>query len=512
MLAAHRSVSIRVALAVVALVLVPSIGGTQARRELRVGLTAVPTAVDPSTAIEGPAAIVARHVFDTLVQYRELSTDIEPALATRWSVSPDGLAWTFTLRDNVRFHDGTPMTATDVVASFDRLLHPADAQTAAAGALLRGTPGVLKEARAPDPRSVQLILVQPYAALLTVLANPVFGVVRATTGPDGASRLVGTGAYQVVDASAGRLAIEVVPGHWSGVPRAARIVFLQVPSDDVAEAQLDARELDVWFPSTPPRRQEGALSLPGLHVGYLAMQTEREPFTRKPVRRAVAAALDPAQLAAALGRAAVPLQSVLPPGVWARREGPPIIGGTPDAVKKLLAEGGLPRGAGIKMLVPATGDLPKVGDAIQGMLGAVGLPVSPRVLSVDDARTALQSGDYDIALTEGAVVGGDPHLFLYPLSTSESASKGPRARNFSYYRNARLDDVLVRASQLSFRPERLRLYQRAQAMLAEDLPWIPLYATLNWALVRPDVRGLRLHPSGVPRLHNVVVDTAGAVR
>jgi len=104
------------------------------------------------------------------------------------------------------------------------------------------------------------------------------------------------------------------------------------------------------------------------------------------------------------------------------------------------------------------------------------------------------------------VVGGDPHLFLFPLSTSEAASKGPRTLNYSFYRNPRLDDVLVRASQLSFRPERARLYQRAQALLADDLPWLPIYVRLVWGVARPEVRNLRLHPTGVHRLHAVSLE------
>jgi ABC-type transport system substrate-binding protein len=111
-----------------------------------------------------------------------------------------------------------------------------------------------------------------------------------------------------------------------------------------------------------------------------------------------------------------------------------------------------------------------------------------------------------MALLEAGVEAGDPHLLLYPLSTSEGAVKGPQASNLSFYRNKRLDDLLIRASQLSFRPERLRLYVRAQAMLAEELPWIPLYVRLHWAVARPEVRNLRLHPSGNPRLDRVTLD------
>ena len=81
--------------------------------------------------------------------------------------------------------------------------------------------------------------------------------------------------------------------------------------------------------------------------------------------------------------------------------------------------------------------------------------------------------------------------------------KGPGAVNYSFYRNTRLDDLLIRASQLSFRPERDRLYLRAQAILAEDMPWLPIYTRLHWVVARPEVKGLRLHPSGSPRLDRV---------
>jgi ABC-type transport system substrate-binding protein len=111
-------------------------------------------------------------------------------------------------------------------------------------------------------------------------------------------------------------------------------------------------------------------------------------------------------------------------------------------------------------------------------------------------------------LSEAVVTGGDPHFLLYPLSTSEGAEKGPRATNLSFYRSPRVDDVLIRASQLSSRSERQRLYQRAQAMLADDMPWIPLYVRLVWAVPRPEVRGLRLHPSGLHRLSTVWLEPA----
>jgi peptide/nickel transport system substrate-binding protein len=480
----------------------------QTRKELRVGVAGVPATLDPAPALDGAVPLIARQVFDTLVAYREGSTEVEPALATRWAVSRDGLVWTFSLREGVRFHDGGMLTATEVAAAMTRVLK-ADPPSPAWAALLRGVPGVIKEVRARDARTVQLILHQPYAPLLTVLAHPALSVARASSPVDGAVRLSGTGPYRVVDASPGRMALEAVAAHWAGPPRAERIVFLEVATDENAEAEMDARALDIWFPAGPPRRSERALSTPGLRVGYLAFQTEKEPFTRRPLRQAVAAALDPAVLAVALERAAVPLQSFLPPGVWARREGGPVLGGTRDQVKALLREGNWPKGATPAMVASSDVEIvnvPKLAEAIGIMLGAADIPVRIKLEPTEATRTAHQQGTHELALSESAVLGGDPHLLLFPLSTSEGARPGALARNFSFYRNPRLDDVLIRASQLSSRVERARLYGRAQALLAEDMPWIPLYVRLVWALTRPEVRNLRLHPTGFHRLNVVALE------
>ena len=88
---------------------------------LRVGLPSIPSSLDPATALHGPLCVIARQIFDTLVQYRVGNSDIEPGLAAQWSVSRDGLTWTFRLREGVRFHDGTMLTAQHVVASLERL-------------------------------------------------------------------------------------------------------------------------------------------------------------------------------------------------------------------------------------------------------------------------------------------------------------------------------------------------------------------------------------------------------
>ena len=125
---------------------------------LRVGLPSIPVALDPATAMDGSVPFISRQAFDTIVQYREGSSDIEPGLALTWTVSRDGLSWTFRLRDGVRFHDGTPLTSRQVAESLDRIVVPnhamAPSPNPAGPRLLRGSPGVVKEILTPDARSV----------------------------------------------------------------------------------------------------------------------------------------------------------------------------------------------------------------------------------------------------------------------------------------------------------------------------------------------------------------------
>jgi peptide/nickel transport system substrate-binding protein len=484
---------------------------------LRVGLPVLPPSLDPASALDGPVPFLARQVFDTLLRYTDGGSDVEPALAAQWSVSRDGLIWTLRLREGVRFHDGTPLTSQHVADSLERLIRPghpnAPAVNAAAPRLLRGVPGVVKEIRVPDGRTVQIALVQPYAPLLAVLAHPALSIVLPSPPGEGKAPFQGTGPFAIAEITPERIVLEARPGHWAGGPRVGRLVFTAAPDASQAAAALDAQALDLFFPAGAPTRQSGAVSVPGWRMGYLALQAEREPFSRVKVRRAVAAAIDPASISLAVGAAAVPLQGFVPSSVWARRDGAVILEGSPERAKKLLAESGFRR-SNPPMLLVVDGDkrteMVRAAEAIRASLATADFAVALRPESIEAAHTLLRAGEYAMALVEAQAEAGDPHFLLYPLSTAEGAVKGPGASNFSFYRNPRLDDLLVRASQLSFKPERQKLYIRAQAMLAEDLPWIPIYVRLHWVVARPEVRNLRLHASGNHRLDRVTLEAPAA--
>ena len=249
------------ALIMVATVVVPCSAAAQGV-PLRVGLWSIPTVLDPATALEGPVPLIARQVFDTLLQYRDGSSDVEPGLATSWSVSRDGLSWTFRLRDGVRFHDGTPLTSRQVAESLDRIVVPSHALAPSPNPggvrLLRGSPGVVKEILTPDSRTLQINLLLPYAPILSVLAHPVFSIVHAGTG---AARWIGTGAYSVSEMSPGRILLDANLSYWAAPPKTARIQFLEAGDAARAEADVEARNLDILIPPSAPSRMHGALSV-----------------------------------------------------------------------------------------------------------------------------------------------------------------------------------------------------------------------------------------------------------
>src|SRR5262245_1731417 len=315
----RAAMSVRVcALALVMFVVAaPGVAGAQSAL-LRVGLPAIPTALDPATALDGSIPFIARQVFDTLVQYREGSSDIEPGLASSWSVSRDGLSWTFRLREGVRFHDGTPLTSREAAESLDRIIVPnhalAPSPNVAGPRLLRGSPGVVKEILTPDPRTLQINLLLPYAPLLTVLAHPVFSVVHAGTGP---ARWVGTGAYAMNELTGGRIILEANPSYWGAAPRTSRIQLTEVSEGGRGEAEVEARNLDILILVGAPSRMQGALSVASWRIGYLAIQNEREPFKRRKVRRAIATALVPSAITGAVEPLALSLGLFVPQTMWA---------------------------------------------------------------------------------------------------------------------------------------------------------------------------------------------------
>jgi ABC-type transport system substrate-binding protein len=495
----------------VAAVIAAMAAGTNvlAASDLRVGVPRLPVAVEPMTAVTPTDLMLVRLVFEGLVAVGD-SGEIEPALASGWTVSRDGLSWTFRLREDLHLSTGAAVSADDVVTALSLRLgaeEPPDPVPAWVRPF-RGPGRVVQEVRRGDSRgSIQIQLSQPYAPLLAVLAHPALAVAVPTKEAGGAP--VGTGPFRIVESKPGGLVLEAVPGSRRIPPRAERLVFGEVADESAALAALaPGGSTDVWIPSAAPSASPAGLQVlsgPSWQLGLLAFRTDQGLFRQKVARQAAALGLDPGPVQAALGKNARPLTGYLPPGAWAARDVPRPF--DPGRARRLFAQLGAVDPA-LTLLVP---DLPggpdaaRLAEALRASLEAVGFRPRVRVEPADAALAAMRRGEAELGVISAELPLDDPHVLLRPLLASDATAAG-NATNLAFFRSPLVDGMLGRASQLGFRPERLRLYQRLQTYLAEEVPYVPLYVRLQWLVARADVRGLRPEPSGLHRLERAWVE------
>jgi ABC-type transport system substrate-binding protein len=220
----------------------------------------------------------------------------------------------------------------------------------------------------------------------------------------------------------------------------------------------------------------------------------------------VALALDPSLMQPALGRWAALHAGWLPPGAWAAREAGQLPFDLARA-RRLLAQVA-PLDPTLTLLASDQVSGPEaagIADAIRVSLGAAGFRTRVRLESPDAARVAARQGTAELTLHEELLEVNDPDIFLRPLLATDGTTLGS-ATNVAFLRSPLIDGMLVRGSQLGFRPERFRLYQRLQTLLAEEIPYVPLYVRLQWMVARPEVRGVRLDPLGLHRLERMSLE------
>ncbi|HEY1585226.1 MAG TPA: ABC transporter substrate-binding protein, partial [Polyangia bacterium] len=263
-----------------------------------VGRGADAIALDPARITDSDSSEVTEQIFEHLVRYKQDSPEIEPSLAESWE-SPDGRVWTFHLRKNVRFHDGTPFDADAVVFSFDRQRDPHHPYHQEDFTYWENNFRNIQQIEAVDPYTVRITIERSFAPFLSNLATfPVSIVSPAAVrkwGPEFARHPVGTGPFRFVEWSPGeRIMLAANPNYWGGAPKIQHLVFVNIRDPRQRLVALEGGAIDVAENLSPEDLQFVALhpELRLLHVaannvGYLAMNTTHPPFDDVRVRRAV---------------------------------------------------------------------------------------------------------------------------------------------------------------------------------------------------------------------------------
>ncbi len=478
--------------------------------------------LDPQDIEDGESVKVCTNVFDTLVTYGPDGPDIVPCLALSWEHSADGKTWSFKLRPNVKFHDGTPFDSSAVVFCFDRLLNPDNPHKYDANFPYRSFYEVIDKIAAPDPATVVFQLEQPNATFLANLAMFPAMIFSPASVKEKEDRFpfepVGTGPFKFVRWDRNeRIVLDANPDYWDGRPKVDRVIFRPIPENSVRFQLLKSGELDLIdglnLSDLDAVKEDPGLTLlevPGMNFGYLAMNTGRKPFDDPRVRRAVAHAVDRDKvIKLALRGHGSTGPNPIPPTVWGYHDKLQSWPYDPAKAKALLAEAGLASGFAADLWAmpnprPYMPEPQKVAQILQEDLRAVG--IRTKIVSFDwqTYREKVRHGEHDMCLLGWITDNGDPDNFLYALLDQDNAVPGS-ALNVSFYRNGAVHDLLVAAQKELEPAKRLGLYHDAQKQILEDVPMLPLAYLPEYAASRKRVSGYRLHPIGIVRLKPVVL-------
>src|SRR5881397_4296217 len=290
-------------LALVALTIGPGMAvpaAAQPAGTLVVGLVAEPVNLDPAQVTDLNSNRVGRRIVETLVTFPEEITQIVPGLAESWSVSRDGLKYTFKLRKGVSFHDGTPLNAEAVKFSIERQIIPEHPFNK-----LGKYPfanyffGNVKAVEAVDPQTVEFVLKEPRASFLAVMTAGAASIVSPTAvrklGVDYPLTPVGTGPFKFVAWDRGqRVVLEKNAGYWKHPVKIDRVIYRPIVEGQARLTELLTGALDLIVDVPPDfvgqveqSPKATLLKQVGAHVWYLGINNQKKPFDDKRVRQAL---------------------------------------------------------------------------------------------------------------------------------------------------------------------------------------------------------------------------------
>jgi len=470
----------------------PTTGGI-----LKVGLQADPTALDPHKQSLTAIWHVVEHIYDRLVRVQP-DLSVEPELAESWEISPDGLVYTFRLRSGVAFSDGTPLLASDVKFSFDRLKAPETASPSASDL------AAVASVDAPDEATVVLNLTAPDASLLAILSNQSCVVMSeafvTANNNDVSQKALGTGPFTFREYVPNtRVVLDKNPTYWeTGLPYVDGLE-LTIASDDTSRTTAVVTGTVDFIEYAPLRdieilEQDANLTLAGdsnTNIRFVAFNTTREPFNNPLVRQAIAAVIDrEAMLGPAVFGRGTPTEVLFPPDYWAA---------LPQEVRpadvaraqELLTEAGFPDGFTTSITSWSQYSfLSAAAVVLQEQLKLIGIEAE---LNLVENATMLeqvnQTKQYDIAVT-GTSAYVDPNSVIFGNFKSTEAS------NFTGYNNPEVDALIDQGIAVTDQAQRAEIYQEIQRLLLQDLPWVSLFVANQYEAMRSDVKGYEHIPTG----------------
>jgi peptide/nickel transport system substrate-binding protein/oligopeptide transport system substrate-binding protein len=465
-----------------------------------------PRSLDPALSTDVPTGRAVSYLFDGLTRF-EPDARVAPGLAERWDVSPDGRTYTFHLRRGVTFHDGTPLAARHVAASWRRALDPKGRggrawplyPIAGAQAYAEGKGGAVGGVRTPDDSTVVVTLAEPLAVFPKLLAMPVASVVPEQTTATFGQRPVGTGPWKLVEwRHDDYLKFARNERYWGGAPAVDTLVARIIPEPSTKVAEFESGTVDVLaVPEGETRdweqtdeRQARLVGAPGLRLFYVAINTTRGPLKDARVRQALNHAVDTRtvldRLLAGRGRVAA---GTIPGALDSLADDRAPYAYDPARARQLLAAAGFASGIDVELWVGQDPTFGRVAQSVQGYLQAVGVRAKLVQRDAPSVREAARAGRADLVVKDWFADYPDADAFLTPLLASESRGVGG---NLSFYANPSVDTLIARARRTADEAERARLSRRADSTAFADAPVVYLFHYNQLFAVQPWIRGFQV--------------------
>ncbi|MGA7671900.1 MAG: ABC transporter substrate-binding protein [Nitrolancea sp.] len=460
------------------------------------------SSLDPCVGTAYQYAVNA--IFNKLVVWNA-QMNVEPSLATSWSVSDDHSEWTFQLRPNVKFHDGTPFNSAAVKATIDHILDP-DTK-----ANRRANYSLIKEVKTPDDLTAVFVTDPPTPDFPFLMADGSANIISPTAlqkygSTEFGRHPVGTGPFVFEEwVPNDHISATANPDYWGPKPLVKRFVYKPVPDAATRVIVLKSGQADVVFglppADIPDLQKESNLKIvndPGITIVQMQLKQAVKPFSELGVRQAVNMAVDKDSIIKNVMQGlARPLKTPDNPGLWGAFEFDPLPF-DPDKAKSLLSDAGYPNGFEVTISYTSgrwPGDDQTV-EAVQSYLGQVGI------------KATIKKGDqaaFVADLTKDPAT--NPTLMVMPQRTSyytdyqlfrlyQSDAANADAAQRSGYHNDEVDKLLAQ-ERSEFDPDkRLQLFQQVEKLIWDDTPFLYLFSRNNVYGQSTKVSGFTVLPSG----------------
>jgi peptide/nickel transport system substrate-binding protein len=488
------------------------------------GTSSDPVVIDGAFVSDGESLRVVDQIFETLVTTAPGSTDIVPELAKSWEASADGLTWTFSLQEGVKFHDGTDFNAEAVCFNFNRWYNFDGVKQSASvsyywGTVFGGysdgaTPSLYKSCEAKDPATAVITLTSPSAAFLSgmavssfAIASPdaltkyeadkVGGTEDAPTfdGTFGTEHPTGTGPFKFESWAPGdKLTMLRNDEYWGDKALIDELIFKPIADGPARRTALETGEIqgyDLVDPADLGALKDGGfqvLNRPAFNIGYVGFNQAKPPFDNPKIRQAISHALNREALVQAKYPAGAEVASqFMPPLVFGWTDDVPKYDYDQEKAKALIAESGV-TDLEIEFYYPSDVSRPYMPDpqanfeAFKADLEAVGFTVVPKTAPwrsgyLDD----VEAGNAEMYLLGWTGDFGDPDNFIGTFFRTAQPSWG--------FDNPEIFEALTTARDTVDPDERTKLYEEANKLIMEFVPGVPYVHTQPALAFAENVKG-----------------------